>query len=375
MLTSYHMAPLTPHDTLSENHFRVPLMTPLLSRLVTAWSLPVLAGLIPALACPAAEPTETPHTDRAVAQIRQQAAHLAKGRRLISADFFRSLATANFVQSRLSSLNYAIRAAAKEPLPTNVEESLKWNAGICGNHVAAFLEIAQRIGLRARPVEFYFRGTRPEKNHSHICVEVYYAKRWRLFDVTWGTCFRKPDDALDNLIDIETLRTNPQVREWAVTNQSDLWYQQWTASGLDPLEYLDHARMDILRGRQGTIRLEAIDRQPDEATYQPRHQPNFFGRNRADKDYGAVTVQLESPPAKAMVLQLEVLGFAGTGTLTVTSGSQRLSIPFTELSAGKTLSLSFESPVSKQVVRLDTRPDPPGGVAYVVFRTIRLSDR
>ena len=76
-----------------------------------------------------------------------------------------------------------------------------------------------------------------------------------------------------------------------------------------------------------------------------------------------------------MVLQLEVLGFAGMGTLTVTSGSQRLSIPFTELSAGKTHSLAFESPVSKQVVRLETRPDPPGGVAYVVFRTIRLSHR
>ena len=147
-------------------------MTQVLSRLGTAWLRLVLAGMLSPLACSAAEPTTTPHNDRAVAQIRQQAAHLAKGRRLIAADFFRSLATANFVQSRLSSLNYAVRAAAKEPLPTNVEESLKWNDGICGNHVAAFLEIAQRLGLRARPGEVYFRGTRPEKNHSHHWVEV-----------------------------------------------------------------------------------------------------------------------------------------------------------------------------------------------------------
>ncbi|MEE3369132.1 MAG: transglutaminase domain-containing protein [Planctomycetota bacterium] len=351
------------------------MMPPLLSRLVTAWSLPVLSGLIPALACPAVEPTATPHTDRAVAQIRQQAAHLAKGRRSITADFFSSLATVNFVQSRLSSLNYSVRAVAKEPLPTNVEESFKWNAGICGNHVAAFLEIAQRLRLRARPVEFYFRGSEPDKNHSHICVEVFYDKRWRLFDITWGTYFRKPGDALDNLVDIETLRGNPQVRSWAVTNQSDLWYQQWTASGLDPLEYLDHARVDILRGRQGTIHLEAVDREPDQATYQPRHQPNFVGRNRADKDYGTVTVQLESPPVEAMTLQLEVLGFAGNGTLTVTSGSQRLSIPFAELFAGQTRTISFKAPVGKQVVRLQTSPTPAGGVAYVVFRTLRLTNR
>lgn len=351
------------------------MMTPLFSRLLTAWLCLVLAGMLPPLSCPAAEPTATPHTDRAVAQIRKQAAHLAKGRRSIAADFFSGLATANFVQSRLSSLNYSVRAVAKEPLPTNVEECLKWNAGICGNHVAAFLEIAQRLGLRARPVEFYFRGAKPDKNHSHICVEVFYQERWRLFDITWGTYFRKPDDALDNLVDIETLRTSPQVRDWAVTNQSDLWYQQWTASGLDPLEYLDHTRVDILRGRQGTIHLEAVDREANRATYQPRHQPNFVGRNRTDQDYGTVTVQLESPPAKARVLQLEVLGFAGSGTLTVTSGSQRLSIPFAELTAGKTQSISFQAPVGKQVVRLQTSPTSPRGVAYVVFRTIRLADR
>ena len=350
-------------------------MSALLHQLRSTWLPLTLLGSLSSLACPAAESTATPRTDRAVAQLRQQAAHLAKGRKSIAADFFSSLATANFVQSRLSSLNYSMRAVAKQPLPTNVEECLKFNAGICGNHVAAFLEIAQRLGLRARPVEFYFRGDQPAKNHSHICVEVFYDKRWRLFDITWGTYFRKPGDALDALIDIETLRSGRQVRDWAVTNQSDLWYQQWTASGLDPLEYLDHARVDILRGRQGTIHLEAIDREPDLATYQPRHQPNFVGRNRADQDYGTVTVQLESPPAKARLLQLEVLGFAGSGTLTATSGPQRLSIPFAELSPGQTQTISFQAPVGKQVVRLQTSPTPPGGVAYVVFRTIRLADR
>ena len=350
-------------------------MTPRLSRLLTVWLVPVLAGMLPGPASPAAEPTATPHTDRAVAQIRQQADHLSKGRRLIAADFFSSLATANFVQSRLSSLNYSVRSVAKEPLPANVEECLKWNAGICGNHVAAFLEIAQRLGLRARPVEFYFRGAQPAKNHSHICVEVFYDKRWRLFDITWGTYFREPGGTLDNLVDIETLRGSPHARDWAVTNQSDLWYQQWTASGLDPLEYLDHARVDILRGRQGTIHLEAIDQAPDRAIYQPRHQPNFVGRNRADKDYGAITVQLESPPAKARVLQLEVLGFAGNGTLTVTSGSQRLSIPFAELSAGQTKTISFKASLGKQTVQLQTIPTPAEGVAYVVFRTLRLTNR
>ena len=323
----------------------------------------------------AGPPAPTPHTDRAVVLVRQQADHLARGRKSVSADFFSSLATVNFVQSRLSSLNYSQRATAEQKLPTSVEECLQLNAGICGNHVATFLKIARRLELRARPVEFYFRGERPDTNHSHICAEVFYKKRWRLFDITWGTFFRRPGNDLDDLAGIEELRSHRMSRAWAITNQSDLWYQQWTATGLDPLEYLDHSRVDILRGRNGTIHLEAADRNATSAVYQPRHQPNFVGRNSADRDYGPLTMQLEAPPAGANVLQLEVLGRAGSGELVVSCGPQRSTIPFDDLPAGQTRTVRFPRPFGKHVVRLQTTASESAGVAYVVFRKITLESR
>ena len=324
----------------------------------------------------AADPaTPTPHTDRAVELVRRQADHMSRGRKSVSADFFISLATANFVQSRLSSLNYSRRATAGQKLPTSVEECLQMNAGICGNHVATFLEIASRLELRVRPVEFYFRGERPDTNHSHICAEVFYNNRWRLFDITWGTFFRRPGSGLDDLAGIEELRGNRMSPAWAITNQSDLWYQQWKATGLDPLEYLNHSRVDILRGRNGTIHLEAADRNATSAVYQPRHQPNFVGRNSADRDYGPLTMQLETPPAGATALQLEVLGRAGRGELVVSCGPQRSSIPFDDLPAGQMRTVRFPRPLGKHVVRVQTTAAEPGGVAYVVFRKMTLGTR
>ena len=135
----------------------------------------------------------TPHTDRAVQLIRRQAAHLSEGNAAVAPEFFTSLATANFVQSRLSSLNYALLLSKQEPLPATVEDCLRLKAGICGNHVATFLEMVHRLGLRARPVEFYLRGDQPQKNSSHICAEVFYQGAWRMFDITWGTYFPQPD--------------------------------------------------------------------------------------------------------------------------------------------------------------------------------------
>ena len=329
-----------------------------------------------AVASQAADPTaSTPHLDRAVELVRRQADHMSRGRKSVSAEFFASLATANFVQSRLSSLNYSRRATAEQKLPTSVEECLQMNAGICGNHVATFLEIARRLELRARPVEFYFRGERPDTNHSHICAEVFYRNRWRLFDITWGTFFRRPGGGLDDLAGIEELRSNRMSRAWAITNQSDLWYQQWKATGLDPLEYLHHARVDILRGRKGTIHLEAAVRDGTSAVYQPLHQPNFVGRNSADRDYGPLTMQLEATPAEATVLQLEVLGRAGRGELVVSCGPQRSSIPFDDLPAGQMRTVRFPRPLGKHVVRVQTTAAEPGGVAYVVFRKMTLETR
>ena len=67
----------------------------------------------------------TPFTDQAVEHIRRQAEHMARGNSKVAPEFFSSLAAANYVQSRLSSLNYSILGSSKQKLPTNVEECLQ----------------------------------------------------------------------------------------------------------------------------------------------------------------------------------------------------------------------------------------------------------
>ncbi len=336
------------------------------------WVRTSVICLVLSVSVQAEGPSKTPLTDRAVEQIRRQAKHMARGSRSVAPEFFLAQATANFVQARISSLNYAILSAGKKKLPASVEQCLEKRAGICGNHVAAFLEISQRLGLRARPVEFYFRGNKPQENHSHICVEVFYRGHWRLLDITWGTYFPIPGRRRDDLADVARLRSDRRSRDWAITNQSDLWYQQWITSGLDPLEYLDAPQMDILRGRRGTIHLRVSSREGHREMFHPLHQPNFVGRNQADQDYGPVVVRLERPNPKATVVHLDVLGVAGKGSLMIFCGEKRHMIPFADIKSGQRLRIQLSQPIGKQSVRLEAGPDEPGGVAYVVYRVITL---
>ena len=153
------------------------------------------------MACPlAAQEQATPATDTAVESIRQQMELLGGSLPGLSREYVCALATMNHVQSELSSLRYAVLSKAQKPVPKTVEECFQLQAGICGNHIAAFLEIAGRLEVRARPVEFYLHGETPQENHNHICVEVFYRDKWRFLDVTWGTLYRRPGGAVDELV-------------------------------------------------------------------------------------------------------------------------------------------------------------------------------
>jgi len=56
----------------------------------------------------------------------------------------------------------------------------------------------------------------------------------------------------------------------------------------------------------------------------------------------------------------------------ITSGKHRHTVPFADIKGGKTLTTKFARPVGQQPVTLQAIPETPGGIAYVVFRTITL---
>ena len=322
-----------------------------------------------------AQQASTPATDAAEMTIRQQVKQLAGTLPGLSREYVFAVATMNYVQSQLSSLNYSRLAINKTPLPGTVEECFQQKAGICGNQIAAFLQIAGRLKVRARPVEFYVHGETPEKNHGHICAEVFYRQKWRLIDVTWGTLYRIPGGAIDELASITEIRGDRRSRRWAVTNETDLWYQQWKASGLDPLEYIDLDQIDILRGRAGTIRLapQPLDAGPK---YQPIHQPGYLGRNDAREDFGSIALTLLRVDPGSRELRIDVTGVAGKGQLVISSqADQEVTVAIEKLQAGQTTRLDLSGIEIGTTLNLRIRPGPDGGVGYVVYKQITLGSR
>lgn len=319
-----------------------------------------------------ADQPATPRTDEATRTIRRQVKQLSNRHSGIAPEYLFSVATLNYVQSRLSSLNYSARKTDKQPLPANVEQCLEMQAGICGNHIATFLELAGRLNIRARPVEFYIHGKTPAKNHNHICVEVFYNDRWQFFDITWGTFFRKPAGPLDNLASIDEIRANADSRKWAITNNTDVWYQQWKAAGLDPLEYIDHRQVDVLRGRAGTIRLVAVEKTDTRQKFQPIHQPNFVGRNRANTDFGSITLALRDVDPATKTMKIHVAGLAGSGQLIVTAGDQRIMVPLTGVQAGQTITADLSKLVLANQLQLHFQSNRSDGIGYLVYQDITL---
>ncbi len=306
---------------------------------------------------------QTRETERFVSDIQSRVAHLRQRSATLPKEFVTAVAIMNGVQTRLSSLNYAILNQQGKPTPTTTEECLALRAGICGNHIAAFLTVAEQLELRARPVEFYIAGTSPAKNSSHICVEVYYNQRWHLFDVTWGTYYVLQNDVAS----IDQIRKSGTTsRDWAVTNESDLWYLQWKDAGHDPLVYVDHMHVDILRGRKGTIRLR-----PNKQTYTPIHQPNFVGLNTKNQDYGAIEVQLQDSLAESTIVELEVLGKAGNGTVVISDGKQQTRLPMSALNVGTNV-IKLQQPTSDTRVIISIDVDAVIGVGYVVYSSITV---
>ena len=334
--------------------------------------LPTLLVLLLPSAIVCGQPAATPRTDETAKTIERQVQQLSTRRPALAREYLFSVAAMNYVQSRLSSLNYSVRKTDQQPLPTNVEQCLEMRAGICGNHIAAFLELAQRLKVRARPVEFYIHGPTPTKNHNHICVEVYYRQQWRFVDVTWGTFFRKPNGPLDELATIAEIRTAADSRQWAVTNETDLWYQQWKSTGLDPLEYIDHPEVDTLRGRNGTIRLKPQVAEKGGRQYAPIHQPNFIGRNDAQADYGPILVQLLGVPTATRSMQLKVLGIAGSGQLVVLSGKQRFPVPFSKLRPGQSVVVDLPKRNQQSELTLLVESSRADKVGYLVYQQITL---
>ena len=306
----------------------------------------------------------TPHLDRAVAHVREQLRWFGAGPAHSKA-FYATVATMNYVQSRVSPLRYAQLTKSGVLLPNTPNKCLAMGAGICGGQIMTTRAILNRLGIKNRSVQFYLRGTTPQKNSSHIGLEVFYSNKWHYFDVTWGTFFRRKGDKKDRVLSIAEVLQAPKVDALAVTNKSDLWYQQWTAAGLDPLIYLRSKQRDVVVGGNGTIHL----RPNNQLKFTPTHQPNYIGRNTAVGS--GLTIRLIKVPDKISTCTISVTGIAGSGQLEIAGESSYVRLSLGLLKTGRNI-IDVSSLGVKGSLLLSVKPAKTKGVGYVVFKDVTL---
>jgi hypothetical protein len=318
----------------------------------------------------------TPKLDDAVNSIREQVDWFGERPNGYSREFLTAVATMNYVQSRVSPLNYSLLVKAKKPLPTTAEEYLASQAGICGGQVMTFLELLNRLGVRNRPVEFYLRGQTRAENHSHIGTEVFYADKWHFFDITWGTFYRRGDQArkrVDDVLSISEILATEEARQLAVTNRSDLWFQQWTANGFDPFEYLTASQMDLIVGRGGVVTLRPADDAKSRYLYIPTHQPNYIGRNNRSPDFGSLSFRLTDVKRTTTSCNITVSGVAGSGKLVIRGKSGEVTRPLSVLTAGDHR-IDLSNLEIDGELRLTVDSGNNREVGYFVFKQITLDN-
>jgi len=321
--------------------------------------------------------SRTPRLDQAVKSIREQVAWFGERPKGYSREFLAAVATMNYVQSRVSSLNYALLVKAKKPLPTTAEEHLGLQAGICGGQVMTFREILNRLGVRNRPIEFYIRGRTRAGNRGHIGAEVFYAGKWRFFDVTWGTYYSRSGKAnkrVDNLLSIKEVLATKDAKRLAVTNRSDLWFQQWTANRLDAFEYVTASQMDLIVGRGGVVRLRPTDDPKLGQVYIAKHQPNYIGRNKRSSDFGSLSMRLTGIKPNVVRCTITVSGVAGSGKLVIQGKTGAVSRSLGVLKNGDhPFDLSDIETDGELRLTLDSGKDRK--IGYLVFKQITVTTK
>lgn len=215
----------------------------------------------------------------------------------------------DYVHTNVSPTRYA--KLTKKPV--TVPEILETKAGICGSQIMTALAIADRIGLKARPVEFY--GHTGAARWSHIAIEVWANGGWRFFDITWNTVYRKHPGSR-TLMSIGGLRRLPAAERLSHkdTIGEDPWRDQYTREHGSVFTYAtaDRRDLDVTPGDSGTYRL-------------PRTENGFrVGVNVPDTigerpSYGArrtnLRIRLEGLRGNTVRLNVKAAVCASAGTL------------------------------------------------------------
>lgn len=180
----------------------------------------------------------------------------------------------NLVQDTASSARYAwyqhqLGKAFTPPDSAEQEVCLDNGFGICGNHQLVFLELMARVGVPARPINFWYTDTRLNERANHAAAEVKIAGKWRYIDITWGTMWLQTKrDPLSALSVEEVLRGEGS----RLTGSTNTWYLVQRQQNIDPFSYLHASDLQLTRSG-GTLVLHLSNKPETFAGL-----PNYVGK-------------------------------------------------------------------------------------------------
>ncbi|MEM8948905.1 MAG: transglutaminase domain-containing protein [Pseudomonadota bacterium] len=254
------------------------------------------------------------------------------------------------IQVQASSARYSLRRYKLDDAferPKSGAAALEQGIGICGNHVAAFLALADCLDIPARPIKFFYKTDKGNYS-SHIIVEVMIDGRWRIVDVSRGGFF------LEDPADIFSSRTLEDVMEHGVgpafqTNTP--WLAARLALGEDLFFYFDADELQYTRGNSGTLRLRW-----DGETALFKGFPVWIGRREAGSDQ-RFALGLDD---RTYRLTLDIRGVGGCASSMLDIGDQRIKPEPGELSIDVQ---------GSDVIALSDEDD----VCFIKFRSITAS--
>jgi hypothetical protein len=160
--------------------------------------------------------------------------------------------------------------------PSNSDDAITRNIGLCGNHASLFKELLETLGLRTRTVQFWWTDDMGGQQ-NHIAVEVFFHDAWRLYDPTFGAYFVDGTNA-----DAEPLSTNEaRAKNFRpIVDVRNKNYRDYELAEVDPFAYLRRDNVDTTISYNGVIHAHLFGREILETHFE--NIPNFIGHSRED---------------------------------------------------------------------------------------------
>jgi hypothetical protein len=192
-----------------------------------------------------------------------------------------AFAAMDYVQTNVSTALFAFEKHRPGFIvPVTAQEALSRGIGICGNHIAAFEAILQRLNVPVRSVRLWYVDANGVRQ-NHILTEVEWDNRWHLFDVTWGATYPGPDSTASHpdpmsIADVLTRKERP------VWNPNNPTTRSIFAKGDDPFAYLDGDDLSVTIAEVGEVKVKPAELRGNTRVESFRDIPNYVGFNKPE---------------------------------------------------------------------------------------------